>query len=168
MKRTPNQQPKRQLRHTKRYLSGSVMAAFSGQKKGNRFYLIYLFVSVMMLFSCNSSTIKDKIDGGNYKFWFSIEETGAIVYYYFGSDGRYDVFIKNEPNGFHRYNTVANEDDLIPNKWILKDDSIGWGTDFYQIVNLEENRMVIKYKYRLDTLFSCYDGMIPERYNHKW
>ena len=144
------------------------MAAFSGQKKGNRFYLIYLFVSVMMLFSCNSSTIKDKIDGGNYKFWFSFEETGVIVYYYFGSDGRYEVFIKNETNGFHRYNTVAYENDLIPNKWILKDDSIGWGTDFYQIVNLEENRMVIKYKYRLDTLFSCYDGMIPERYNHKW
>lgn len=163
--------------------------------KSNFFY--FLFLSGLMLFSCNNPTIKDKIDGGNYKFWFSIEETGTIVYYYFGSDGRYDVFIKNEPNGFHRYNTVANEDDLIPNKWILKNDSIGWGTDFphilnledykmvvkykcgldtmftcyddfYQIVNLEDHKMVIKYKYRLDTLFSCYDGMIPDNYNHKW
>ena len=121
-----------------------------------------------MLFSCNSSTIKDKIDGGNYKFWFSIEETGTIVYYYFGSDGRYEVFIKNESNGFHRYGSVLYEDDLPSKKWILKNDSIGWNSDFYHIVKLEDYRMVVKYKYQLDTMFSCYDGMIPEKYNHKW
>lgn len=135
---------------------------------GNRFLIIYLFWGVIMLFSCNSSTIKDKIDGGNYKFWFSIEETGTIVYYYFGSDGRYEVFIKNESNGFHRYGSVLYEDDLPSKKWILKNDSIGWNSDFYHIVKLEDYRMVVKYKYQLDTMFSCYDGMIPEKYNHKW
>ena len=134
--------------------------------KSNLFY--FLFLSGLMLFSCNNPTIKDKIDGGNYKFWFSIEETGTIVYYYFGSDGRYVVFIKNKSNGFHRYGSVLYEDDLPPQKWILKNDSIGWYSDFYHIVNLEDYRMVVKYKNQLDTMFSCYDGMIPDNYNHKW
>ena len=131
-------------------------------------YFYFLFLCGLMLFSCNNSTIKEKIDGGNFKFWFSVRKDGTIAYCYFGNDGRYDVFIKNESNGFHRYGSVLYEDDLPPEKWILKNDSIGWGNQFYRIVNLDNNRMVIEYKYQLDTMYSCYEGMIPIDYYHKW
>lgn len=129
---------------------------------------IYLFIGCLMLCSCKKTTIKDTIDGGDYKFWFSIEETGTIVYYYFGNDGKYEVFKRNNTNGFHRYGSVLYEDDLPSQKWILKNDSIGWGSEYFHIVKIENFRMVIKYKDQLDTIYSCYEGMIPVEYNHKW
>ena len=41
----------------------------------------------------------------------------------------------------------------------MKNDSIGWDSEYFKIVNLEEYRMVIKFQNKLDTLYSCYDGM---------
>lgn len=135
-------------------------------KKG--LFLISLFMGWLVFYSCKETDIKKKIDGGDYKFWFSIEETGTIVYSYFGDDGKYEVFVKNKSNGFHRYGSALYEDDLPSRKWTLKNDSIGWDSEYFHIVNLEKYRMVIKFQNQLDTLYSCYDGMIPVEFDHKW
>lgn len=135
---------------------------------GKRFFIIYIFVCGLMLFSCKKTTIKDTIDGGNFKFWFRIDESGEIEYRYFGNDGRYEVFIRNESHGFHRYGSCKYEDDLPPEKWFFKKDSIGWNSEFEYIVDINDYRIVTKYKNHLDTMYSCYEGMIPVNYYHRW
>lgn len=131
--------------------------------------LICIILGWIVCYSCKNQNIEDLIDDGNYKYWFCVSEHGNISYRYFGNDGKYEVFIKNKASGFHRYNSAPYEDDLIPQKWEVKKDSIGWDSYFYHIVDIRDDIMIIERKNnKCDTLYPCYKGMIPKEFDHKW
>lgn len=131
-------------------------------------FILCIFLCLMSILSCGKTKRKELIDGGNYKFWYRPNEDGEIVYSYFGSDGKYERFVKNEKIGFHRYGSAIYEDDLPPKKWLYKNDSIGLDSNFFKIVELNENRMIIEHENWLDTMYICHDGIIPTKFNHKW
>ena len=133
----------------------------------NKYLIFYIAFCLLACFSCKNN-IKDLNDGGTYKFWFCIGESGNVSFSYFGCDGKYLVFRKNATAGFHRYGTVAYEDDLPLEKWSIKNDSIDCAYTIRKILDINENRMILQNNNRKDTFYSVPQGMIPLEFDHKW
>lgn len=137
-------------------------------KMHNKYLVFNIAFCLLACLSCKKNTTKDLIDGGDYKFWFSIGESGNVSFTYFGCNGKYLVFKKNSTAGFHRYGTAAYEDDLPPNNWNLRNDSIDCAYTIRKILDINENRMILQNHNQKDTFYSVPQGLIPLEFDHKW
>ncbi len=158
--------------------------------KTKTFYIILIILG-LVFFSCKQEkSIKDYIDGGDYKYWsfthYSVNKSSYMVYY-FGEDGVYLKFQKRVDKSNREILEEYNGgDDLYEKQWRMLSDSLLLEGDYYVLKVIKMNRDTMIYRFiglyydygiaykdtfRVDTLYAVPKHLIPwknrKRYK-KW
>ena len=132
--------------------------------------LLNLFSIVVIIISCEQSSLSSILCGGNIRYWEYVgdEDLRFPIYFLFDTNGRWIPLYQDEQGNIKKYSLSVCH--IYDEKWSLQDDSIlylGWNNKGYAIKNYCDSCILLKQRGKLFKLRSVNDFQDAVKKNAK-
>lgn len=129
-----------------------------------------LFSIVVIIISCEQSSLSSILCGGNIRYWEYVgdEDLRFPIYFLFDTNGRWIPLYQDEQGNIKKYSLSVCH--IYDEKWSLQDDSIlylGWNNKGYAIKNYCDSCILLKQRGKLFKLRSVNDFQDAVKKNAK-